>query len=85
MTPDQNLFAETRPASRGDRKIEVAVEGSKAVIRLLGYGNGIGWFTMKTIKVDAEMLDVLVDQLSQACGTIQREGDEILSAEILEF
>ena len=86
MTPEQNISAaETHQAIRHDKKVEVTVEGSKAVVRLLSYGNGIGWFIVKTIKVDAEMLDALADQFADARGKIRRDGDDILSAEILEF
>lgn len=68
-----------------DKKVEVTVDGDKAVIRMSSYADGIGWFVQKTITVDADMLDGLADQLAVARGKIRREGDEILSADILEF
>lgn len=68
-----------------DKRVEVTVDGDKAVIRMSSYADGIGWFVQKTITVDADMLDVLVDQLAAARGSITRESDEILSADILEF
>ena len=67
------------------KKVEVSVDGDTAVIRMSSYAEGIGWFVQKTITVDAELLDALTDQLSILRGKIERENDEILSAEILEF
>jgi hypothetical protein len=49
------------------------------------YADGIGWFVQKTITVDADMLDLLADQFTAVRGKIRRDGDEILSADILEF
>jgi hypothetical protein len=68
-----------------EKKIDVSVEGDKAVIRMSTFADGIGWFTQKTITVDADMLDELHSKLSEACGKIRRESDEILSADVLEF
>lgn len=84
MTFDQEIVVEQRTATQ-DKKVEVSIDGDKAVIRMSSYAEGIGWFVQKTITVDAEMLDVLADQLCSARGKIRREGDEILSAEVLEF
>lgn len=67
------------------KKIDVSIEEDKAVIRMSSFADGIGWFTQKTIIVDAGMLDELCSKLSEACGKIRRESDEILSAEVLEF
>jgi hypothetical protein len=84
MNPDQ--YIAVKPSTEvEDKRVEVSVEGESAVIRLSTYADGIGWFVQKTITVDADMLDGLADQLAAARGKIQREGDEILSADILEF
>ncbi|HEX6280149.1 MAG TPA: hypothetical protein VFZ49_09080 [Pyrinomonadaceae bacterium] len=85
MTDNHLLINERTTAVAGDRKVEVAVDGDQAVIRMSSYADGIGWFVQKTITVDADMLDALADQFSAARGKIQREGDEILSADLLEF
>lgn len=85
MTFDHNTAVQPSIAAGEDKKVEVIVDGDKAVIRMSTYADGIGWFVQKTISVDPEMLDALTDQLSIACGKIRREGDEILSAAILEF
>lgn len=84
MNPDQNIAV--KPSTEvEDKKVEVSVEGDSAVIRMSTYADGIGWFVQKTITVDADMLDSLADQLAVARGRIRREGDEILSADTLEF
>ena len=84
MTSEQNIVLEPRAAAN-EKKVEVSVNGDQAVIRMMTYAEGIGWFVQKTIAVDAEMLDILADQLCSARGSVRRESDEILSAEILEF
>lgn len=68
-----------------DKKVEVTIDGETAVIRMSTYAEGLGWFVQKTITVDADMLDVLCEQLGAARGKIKRESDEILSADVLEF
>lgn len=74
------------PASiEAKNKIDVSIEENKAVIRMSSFADGIGWFTQKTISVDAHMLDELHAKLADACGAIRRESDEILSAEMLEY
>ena len=84
MNPDQNIAV--KPSTEvEDKKVEVSVEGDSALIRMSTYADGIGWFVQKTITVDADMLDLLADQLAVARGRIRREGDEILSADTLEF
>jgi len=85
MNFDQDIIVNPAAAVGEDKKVEVTVDGDKALIRMSTYADGIGWFVQKTITVDAEMLDGLVDQLAAARGKIKREGDDILSADILEF
>lgn len=68
-----------------NKKIDVSIEDDKAVIRMSTFADGIGWFTQKTITVDADMLDELQARLSEVCGKIRRESDEILLADVLEF
>ena len=82
---NNEIASETVPRAGEDKKVEVSVDGDIAVIRMLSHADGIGWFVQKTITVDAEMLDAFADQIAAARGKIVREGDSILSAEILEF
>lgn len=85
MSFNPEITTERSTAIAEDKKVEVSVEGDQAVIRLSSYADGIGWFVQKTITVDADLLDVLTDHFTAARGTIQREGDEILSADLIEF
>jgi hypothetical protein len=84
MAFEQDITVEQRTAN-DEKKVEVSIDGDKAIIRMSTYADGIGWFVQKTITVDADMLDVLADQFVAARGKIRRDGDEILSADILEF
>ncbi|MDI1241901.1 MAG: hypothetical protein PSX80_08280 [bacterium] len=85
MLSNQQISSERTIAALEDKKVEVSIEGDKAVIRMSGYADGIGWFVQKTITVDADMLDVLADQFVAANGKLRREGDDILSADLLDF
>lgn len=85
MTSNHQIAIKRSTAVVGDKKVEVSIDGDKAVIRMFTYAEGIGWFVQKTITVDADMLDVLTDQFAAARGQIRREGDDILSADLLEF
>ena len=85
MTFNHQIATERSTAASGEKKVEVSIDGDTAVIRMSSYADGIGWFVQKTITVDADMLDVIADQFSAARGNIRRDGDEILSADILEF
>lgn len=85
MNFDQQTAIEPAIIAADDKKVEVTVDGEMAVIRMSTYADGIGWFVQKTITVNADMLDALSDQLAVARGAIKRDGDEILSADILEF
>lgn len=85
MSPYQEISTERTASVIVDKKVEVSIDGNQAVIRMSTYAEGIGWFVQKTITVDADMLDVLTDQFAAARGKIQREGDDILSADLIEF
>lgn len=84
MAFEQDITVEQRTAN-DEKKVEVSIDGDQAVIRMSTYADGIGWFVQKTITVDADMLDLLADQFTAVRGKIRRDGDEILSADILEF
>lgn len=84
MAFKQDITVEQRTAN-DEKKVEVSIDGDQAVIRMSTYADGIGWFVQKTITVDADMLDLLADQFTAVRGKIRRDGDEILSADILEF
>jgi hypothetical protein len=85
MTSNHQITTKRSAAVTEDKKVEVSIDGDKAVIRMSTYADGVGWFVQKTITIDGEMLDVLADQFVAARGKIRRDCDEILSADILEF
>jgi len=85
MTTNHQIGTKRSAADTEEKKVEVSIDGENAVIRMFSYAGGIGWFVQKTITVDADMLDALSDQFMSARGKIRRDGDEILSADLLEF
>ena len=84
MSPNHQIAIQ-RATKAGTNKVEVSIDGDQAVIRMSTYADGIGWFVQKTITVEADMLDAMSEQFAIARGKIKREGDEILSADLLEF
>ena len=85
MTSNHQITTEKAVSVAENTKGDVTIDCDKAVIRMSSYADGIGWFVQKTITVDANMLDLLADQFAVARGQIRRDGDEILSADLLEF
>ena len=85
MTSNQQIAIQRTTEVERSKKVEVSIDGDRAVIRMSTYADDIGWFVQKTITVDADMLDAMSEQLTAARGEIKREGDEILSADLLEF
>ncbi len=85
MTTNNQIETKRSTGVTEDKRVEVSIDGDQAVIRMSSYAVGIGWFVQKTITVDADMLDALTDQFIAAGGKIRRDGDEILSADLLEF
>ncbi len=75
----------TKAPASGEKRITVEVADDLATIKFATFAEGLGWCVQKTIKVDADMLDLLVGSLSEAQGKIIRCDDAILSAETLEF
>lgn len=80
-----NSGTTTEAPASGEKKVTVSVADDTATIQMSVFEKGIGWCVQKTIKVDADMLDLLVGSLSEAQGKIIRRDDAILSAETLEF
>lgn len=85
MASNHQITTNRSSAIAEDKRVEVSIEGDQAIIRMSSYADGIGWFVQKTITVDADMLDSLADQFTTARGNIQRDGDDILSADLIEF
>jgi len=83
----QNETAKFAPVRSNEKKVEVQVEGDKAVIKLSTWVEGLGWCCQKTMSLDLEMLEELQGLISCAKTELERdaEDDDILSAAILEF
>lgn len=75
------------PVESKEKKVEVSLEGEKAVIKLSTWVEGLGWCGQKTMSLDAAMLDELHGLIGAAKAELERdaEDDAILSAAILEF
>ena len=75
------------PVESKEQKVEVSLEGDKAVIKLSTWVEGLGWCGQKTMSLDAAMLDELHGLIGTAKAELERdaEDDAILSAAILEF
>jgi len=84
MTDTSIQVAEETSVITEDPRVEVTVDGDQAIIRMMTYADGIGWFVQKTIRINAEILDSLADQFSIAREKIKRDGDDILLADLLD-
>lgn len=54
-----NTAIQFAPVISEERKIDVAIDGSEAVIKLSNWVDGLGWCGQKTMRVDADMLEEL--------------------------
>ena len=76
------------PSIHNNKKIEVSLDGSDAVLQLLTWTDGLGWCCQKTMRLEAEMLDDLHRVITAARYKInQQKADksEFSSSKILEF
>lgn len=77
------------PVFSDEKKIDVSLEDSQAVIKLSTWVEDLGWCGQKTMSLDAEMLDELSRLIIAAKLKLKHEAaddsDSILSAKILEF
>ena len=83
----QNETAKFAPVKSKEQKVEVNVDGDKAVIKLSTWVEGLGWCCQKTMSMDLEMLEEMQGLIAGAKAEMKRvvEDDGILSASILEF
>lgn len=77
------------PVITDDKKIDVTLNEGEAEIKLSTWVEDLGWCCQKTMSLDLEMLDEMHRVISAARSKIRRdadqEGDDILSARILNF
>ncbi len=79
------------PIFSDEKKVEVSLEDTQAIIKLSTWTENLGWCGQKTMSLDAEMLDDLHRVISAARlkllrqKTENQEETEILSAKVLRF
>ncbi|MDH3494161.1 MAG: hypothetical protein OEM82_11465 [Acidobacteriota bacterium] len=58
-----------------ENKLEVSLEGGKAVIRLSSYVEGLGWCSQKTMELNAAQAVELQTQITEACRHLSVSAD----------
>ena len=57
-------------------KVEVRLEGEKAVITLSSFVEGLGWCTQKTMRLDLERLEELEPQLTTVRDSLEQSENK---------
>jgi hypothetical protein len=71
-----NTAVKFLPVISDEKKVEVALEGDQAVIRLSTWTEDLGWLGQKTMSLDASMLDELHRVISAARIRLNRQKSE---------
>lgn len=83
-----NTVTKFLPIFTEDKKVEVSLENSQAIIKLSTWTEDLGWLCQKTLALDAEMLDDLHRVISSARYRLnnQKSDDETLKpANVIAF
>lgn len=84
-----NLAVKFLPVVSDKKKVEVALNGDQAVIKLSTWTEDLGWLTQKTMSLDAEMLDDLHRVITAARVRLNSQKaesqEENVSSKILQF
>ncbi len=86
-----NTAVKFSPIFSGEKKVEVSLEETQAVIKLSTWTEDLGWCGQKTMSLDAEMLDDLHRIISAARLKLLRQKTEnqedtaFLQTKILQF
>lgn len=84
-----NTAVKFTPIVSDEKKVEVALEGDQAVIKLSTWAEDLGWLGQKTMSLDASMLDELHRVISAARIRLNRqkseEAEEFQPAKVLVF
>lgn len=84
-----NTAVKFLPVISDEKKVEVALEGDQAVIRLSTWTEDLGWLGQKTMSLDASMLDELHRVISAARIRLNRqkseETEDFQPAKVLAF
>lgn len=81
----KNTATEFLPIVADEQRVEVALEGGEAVIRLSTWSADLGWCTQKTLRIEAAMLDDLHRVIASARYRSKRNGEEVESAKVIDF
>jgi hypothetical protein len=86
-----NTAVKFLPIFSDEKKVEVSLENSQAIIKLSTWTEDLGWCGQKTMSLDAEMLDDLQRVISAARLKLHRQKLEnqsenaLLPAKVLQF
>jgi hypothetical protein len=86
-----NTAVKFLPIFSDEKKVEVSLENSQAIIKLSTWTEDLGWCGQKTMSLDAEMLDDLQRVISAARLKLHRQKaenqdtTELSPAKILQF
>ena len=71
-----NTVTKFSPIFTEDKKVEVSLENSQAIIKLSTWTEDLGWCCQKTMSLDAEMLDDLHRVISSARYRLNNQKSE---------
>ena len=71
-----NTVTKFLPIFTEDKKVEVSLENSQAIIKLSTWTEDLGWLCQKTMALDAEMLDDLHRVISSARYRLNNQKSE---------
>jgi hypothetical protein len=84
-----NAAVKFLPVVSDEKKVEVALQGEQAIIKLSTWTEDLGWQCQKTMSLDASMLDDLHRVISAArvrLGNQKAESqEEVSSSKVLQF
>ena len=83
-----NTATKFLPVIREDKKMEVSLEGSEAVLKLSTWTENLGWNCQKTMRLDVAMLDDLHGAIAAARYKLnhQKAGtEENAESNIIKF
>ncbi len=70
-----NNTAKLLPIISDEEKLEVSLEGDKAIIKLSSWNEDLGWCGQKTLRVDINMLDDLHRAIAAARVRVNKQKD----------
>ena len=84
-----NAAVKFLPVVSDEKKVEVALQGEQAIIKLSTWTEDLGWQCQKTMSLDAAMLDDLHRVISAARVRLSNQKvesqEEVSSSKVLQF